>query len=446
MKLKKLVLVLLVITLLIPVTYSDNITKATAGFNISGYRCSDASLIEWTKINGATKYKVYRATRKKNKKYTKFKKIGTVSESWFTKYGDNILSTRWFVNVCYDGRKKCPQKGHRYNHKKTYKYKVVALNRKSTVSVSKIATIKKYKNKKYQPGYDVLYYANKERYKAKQRVLPWGHVLEKGAKKRILDCVYRHKNGESFKKKDSSGAYIYHKRPTGRLTKEEKQYNPGRKNIWMYVRQIDKSTLQPCNLENHRENLSKNCIYGFDVINGYMHSPGHKKTLLQNEDTFGMYCSYKCESPTFEVTILHSPRIIISTNYDNLVTERERISNDKNAKVPIKYKNIINNAYKNTQKDVDAGYPLSGYFGFTFYKSDITKCKNLYPYCTDSFLANYFNETTYNYFNIKTSYYYDDNGKQCKQTYVDIKPEYEKKINQMYVSFIKEYAKIIPYF
>ena len=434
--------------MIMPATQISNLVKAdTKTFTIKGYRHSNAALIEWTKVNGASWYKISRATKKKGGKYTKFKKIGTVTENWFTKYGDNILKTRWFVNVCYDGRKKCPQKGHRYNHKKTYKYKVVALKGKSVISSSKIITVKKYKNKKYQPGYEMLYYANKERYKAKRRVLPWGHVLEKGTKKRIKDIVFRDKRGDNFKSRNSNG-FIYHQRPKERLTSFEKKYSTSDKNTWMYLRGISPSSLQPFNIGKHRENIHEGPIYGYSVIKtGYMNSPGHKKTLLQKEDKYGMYCSFTSEHPDFEITILHSiAGAIISTNYDNYSTEQERRAQDKCSKVITKkYKPILDEAYKYIQQTLNQGFDLEGYLGFTFAKNDLNKYKSFYPWTNNDLIKKYFNDTTNSYYKTESYWEYDNNGIQREHKYTTLKPEYKTVANQMYVNFIKDYARLIPY-
>ena len=75
----------------------------------------------------------------------------------------------------------------------------------------------------------------------------------------------------------------------------------------------------------------------------------------------------------------------------------------------------------------------------------LSKCKTLYPWATDEFLNQYFNNTTYSYYEPRTSYYYDDNGKERTQTYTTVKPEYQNKVNELYIRFVKEYAKFIPY-
>lgn len=436
---------ILIISMIMPTSLVGKSVEAKASFGIKGYRHSNASLIEWTKVNGASWYKVYRAIKKKGKKakYTKFKKIGTVSENWFTKYGDNILKTRWFVNVCYDGRKKCPQKGHRYNHKKTYKYKVVALKGKDIVSKSTIITVKKYKSKKYEPGYDVFYYANKERYKAKKRVLPWGHVLEKGTKKRAIDNNFRIKRGDNLSNK-KNGKYLAHIRPKERLTSAERKYNGD--STWIYLRIISQNSLTACDVSHHRENVSIGYLYGHGIIKAYMKSPGHKEALLSSQDNFGLYCSFISYSPKVEVTVLNSPGIIIGTNYDNLATEKERQVQDKNSKVISRvYKPLLDNAYKYIQSNVNQGMDAGGYLDFNFTKSDLSKCKTLYPWATDNLLNQYFNNTTYSYYKTESYWEYDDNGIQREHKYSTIKSEYKNKVNQLYVNFVKNYAKLIPY-
>ena len=213
MKLKRLVILILVITMLVPVTYSTNTKEISAAstFRIKGYRHSHAALIEWVKVPGATKYKIYRATRKKGKKakYYKFKELkikkgeNKLTENWFTKYGDNILNTRWFVNVDTDGFEKT-QKKYLYNHKKTYKYKVKAFdNNKKCIAISSTIKVKKYKSKKYEPRYENLYYVNKARYKNKLSVIPWGHQYNKGLKGRAKDVNIWVKKGIDFKAREN---------------------------------------------------------------------------------------------------------------------------------------------------------------------------------------------------------------------------------------------------
>ena len=216
----------------------------------------------------------------------------------------------------------------------------------------------------------------------------------------------------------------------------------------MYLRGISPSSLQPFNIGKHRENIHKGPIYGYSVIKtGYMNSPGHKKTLLQKEDKYGMHCSFISEHPDFEITILHSiSGAIISTNYDNYSTEQERRTQDKCSKVITKkYKPILDDAYKYIQQTLNQGFDLEGYLGFTFTKTDLNKCKSSYPWTNDDFIKKYFNDITNSYYKTESYWEYDDNGIQREHKYTALKPEYKTVANQIYVNFIKDYAKLIPY-
>ena len=101
----------------------------------------------------------------------------------------------------------------------------------------------------------------------------------------------------------------------------------------------------------------------------------------------------------------------------------------------------VNN--KNIVGQIHAG--KYDYLEFKFTKSDLSKCKTLYPWATDDLLNQYFNDTTNSYYKTESYWEYDNNGIQREHKYTALKPEYKTVANQMYVNFIKDYAKLIPY-
>ena len=284
MKMIKKLITMVVVVAMVAVSALSGLTLSTVDvhaaskFKIKGYRHSHAALIEWSKVPGATNYKIYRATKKKGKKnkYYGYKELkikkgeNKLTEKWFTKYGDNALQTRWFINVDTNGFEKT-QKKYLYNHKKIYKYYVKALKGKKEIARSKIYTTKKFTFSKYQPRYDNLYYVNRERYKRKLSVIPWGHQYNKGLKGRAKDIKIRVKRRDNFNAKNKHGIWLYHTRPKGTID-----------DLYKYLLNIDLVTLSISNATQSNENIAKNVDYAKDIIDGYMHSPGHKKVIVKN--------------------------------------------------------------------------------------------------------------------------------------------------------------------
>ncbi len=412
MKLKRLVTLILVITMLVPVTYSTNTTKVSAAstFRIKGYRHSHAALIEWTKVPGATNYKIYRATRKKGKKakYTKFKELkikkgeNKLTESWFTKYGDNILNTRWFVNVDTDGFEKT-QKKYLYNHKKTYKYKVRAFdNNKKCIAISNTIKVKKYKSRMYEPRYENLYYVNKARYKYKLNVIPWGHQYNKATRERGKDLVYNEKNGVKFNKNS-------HYRPKKRGEAND---------IYKYLKVINVHTLTIGSpLYGTNEVIHRGSEYGAGAIKGYLNSKkGHKEYILSSTNKYATFNASLSERKNFyDVSSIY--------NFNDLVCS---VNSGKKYNFPYVYKQILNNSVKET---IVNGLPTGQMYQFD-------SISTIYPFMS-SYLKNKYGTSIINKIFAKNEYYsvISKKNKVC----------YSVQNEQLLIDFLKDYVNVLPY-
>ena len=427
MKLKKLVLALLVITLLMPVSYAPNKTKADATFSIKGYRHSHAALIEWTKVPGATNYKIYRATRKKGKKtkYTKFKELkikkgeNKLTENWFTKYGDNILNTRWFVNVDTDGFEKT-QKKYLYNHKKTYKYKVKAFdNNKKCIAVSNTIRVKKYKSRMYEPRYENLYYVNKARYKNKLNVIPWGHQYNKGLKGRAKDVYVWIKKGVDFKAK-KNGKYIYHTRPNGKR----------RDSLFQYLRLIDENNLSIYNPRLINENLGKNTEYAKEMINGYLESPGHRRVVLLKTSSAGCYCAYllKTRKAFYDVMSVLHYSLVISRDAGKTYNVPRSFYKALSAST----KKYINNFMQKKELLTTDTF----WSDISFHSSFYNKMKSKYIFINQALKDKYFNSENDKIYTYYPGWGYDISENDTAQV--------DKEI-LLFQNFLNDYVNALPY-
>ena len=421
MKLKRLVMLILVITILVPVTYYTNTKEVSAAstFRIKGYRHSHAALIEWTKVPSATNYKIYRATRKKGKKakYTKFKELkikkgeNKLTESWFTKYGDNILNTRWFVNVDTDGFEKT-QKKYLYNHNRTYKYKVKAFdNNKKCIAVSNTIKVKKYKSRMYEPRYENLYYVNKARFKYKLNVIPWGHQYNKGLKGRAKDMRLREKRREKFSKN-------WHKRPNGK----------SRDSLFQNLKVIDVENLAIYSPTKINENIAKNGEYANETIRGYLKSRGHRVVVLKEK--MNCYCAYMVETQNsfYDVMSVLKNSLVISNN------------GGKTYNIPVSYygslkKNVQSINKSMINEDIKINGDILGNGKIGFHTSHFNKMKTLYPFITINIKEKYFNNTN------NIIYTYDPYGYFIPENDSAAK----NKEKSLLFNFLKDYVDVLPY-
>ena len=235
--------------------------------NLKVYRSTEASMVSFNKVDNAQSYKIYRHVGKQNVKKGKKKwsgswvYLGSVNEKDYT-YSTYYNHVREYVDIRY---KKNPKK---YNYKKYYTYKVVAVNRNvESPAVTKYST--KWKMQKNELSYYTLYLTNKTRKKMGLSFLIWGHAYNKGS-------LIRAKELKTQSRKNRSR---WHYRPNG-------QWFPG---AFLYLK--DEKSYIPIG----KEKVKKQYNLGFedvgigysgttkDVYDGYMHSPGHKGPLVENQ-------------------------------------------------------------------------------------------------------------------------------------------------------------------
>ena len=171
--------------------------------NLKVYRSTEAALISWEQVENAQYYKIYRHIGKKgikkgSKKWSgSWKYLGSVNEKNYT-YSTYNIPVREYVDIRYK------KKSKRYDYKKYYTYKVVAVNRNVTSpAVKKYST--RWKMKKNELPYYTLYLTNKERKKLGKSYLTWGHAYNKGSLLRAKDM-----KTQAFKSRSK-----WHSRPNG---------------------------------------------------------------------------------------------------------------------------------------------------------------------------------------------------------------------------------------
>lgn len=174
-------------------------------------RSQTSALVEWDKVDGASKYKIYKKGSGKNKKYVY---IGTVKESTYK----TVQTTyRQFVDFTHDS-KYYGKKKNRYYRKSNYEYKVVAYKGK-TVLAEGTKKAKKVKKSSLAYGYEAVPIINKLRTEKKYKILVWSHELEKGSVQRAKElpkCFEDSKKINNHLRPDNSSwstayRYIKHK-------------------------------------------------------------------------------------------------------------------------------------------------------------------------------------------------------------------------------------------
>ena len=231
--------------------------------NVKVYRSTEASMLSFNKVDNAQSYKIYRHLGKKNVKKGKKKwtgswvYLGSLNEKDYT-YSTYYNHVREYVDIRYKKNRK------KYDYKKYYTYKVVAVNRNvESPAATKYST--RWKMQKNELSYYTLYLTNKTRKKMGLCYLTWGHAYNKGS-------LIRAKELKTQSRKDRSK---WHDRPNGKYYIDAFNYLPKMK---------DPTTGKIGITGAYAEDVG----IGYsgttkDVYDGYMHSPGHKGPLVVNQ-------------------------------------------------------------------------------------------------------------------------------------------------------------------